>query len=230
MEPIDVAVPGTARSLAATLFVPPGVSPRPGLMFVHGLHSDQVGYRFRARAVTEARDLVCLTFDLSGHGSAVGGGLDTLTPRDHLADLVAAYDALAAHPAVDPARIGVCAASYGAYLSVLLTGHRAVHRLLLRAPGLYPDDLLDVPLGVPRASSAQAGTTSAIRNLSTFGGAVLVVESANDEVIPAAVIAAYLRACPRARHVVLPGAGHVLDQPLRQRFLEEIIAFFGDEA
>jgi hypothetical protein len=197
-------------------------------MFIHGLGADQFGYQIRARAVSEPLGIACLTFDLSGHGAS-GDRLDDLTPRDHLADVVAAYDMLAAHPAVDPARIGVCGASYGGYLAALLTGERAVRRLLLRAPGLYGDDQLDRPLRGHRTSDADAAGTTAIRNLARFGGEVLLLASGADEVIPPAVIAAYRRAHPRTRLVTLAGAPHQLTDPaLRQSFLDQITGFFAD--
>lgn len=226
MESILLPVSGGARSLAGTLFVPAGAASRPGLLFIHGFNSDQSGYQVRARAVNDTLDVVCLTFDLSGHGPS-GKGLDDLSPRDHLVDVIVAYDALAAHPAVDLTRIGVCGASYGGYLAALLAGHRAVRRRLLRAPALYDDDQFDEPLRVRRRSCAGDGSTMATRNLASFDGDVLILESGADEVIPHAVIAAYLRAYPGARHVTIPGAPHKLTEPaFRQRFLDEIIEFF----
>jgi uncharacterized protein len=229
MESLVVPVPGDRR-LSATLFGPPGTAPQqnplPGLLFVHGRDADQYGYQVRARAVIKVLDVVCLTFDLGGHGTS-GGELDELTPRDHLADVTAAYDVLVAHPRVDPSRIGVCAASYGAYLAALLCGERAVRRLMLRAPGLYPDDRLDEPLRVRRRSAAHAGSTIATRNLAAVRGDVLILESGADEQIPHEVVVAYLRARPDARHVTIPGAPHQLADPaLRQRFLDEIVEFF----
>jgi pimeloyl-ACP methyl ester carboxylesterase len=42
---------------------------------------------------------------------------------------------------------------------------------------------------------------------------VLVLESGRDEAIPHAVVEAYLRACPRARHEVIRDATHRLTDP-----------------
>jgi pimeloyl-ACP methyl ester carboxylesterase len=216
------------RRLAASLFTAAAERPQPGLLFVHGMHSDRGGYGERARAVVDALGITCLTFDLGGHGES-NGKLARLTPRDHIDDVTAAYDFLARHPAVDPTWIGVCGASYGGYLGAILTGRRVVRKLLLRAPGLYDDDQLDRPLSVARHSDL--GSSIATRSLSEFDGDVLVVESGADEVIPHAVVAAYLTACPRAAHVLMPDATHALTEPAwRQRFLYEILRFFADRA
>jgi pimeloyl-ACP methyl ester carboxylesterase len=225
VESVRIPVSGGNRELDGALFVPVGAVSRPGLMFVHGLDADQFGYQLRARAVSGPLGIVCLTFDLSGHGAS-GNGLDDLTPRDHLRDVVAAYDVLAAHPAVDPARIGVCAASYGGYLAVLLAGERPARGLLLRSPGLYEDDQFDQPLRGRRSSHAPAGSTMATRDLARFTGEVLIVASGADEVVPPAVITAYRQANPRSRLVTIAGAPHQLTEPaFRQRFLELVIEF-----
>jgi pimeloyl-ACP methyl ester carboxylesterase len=214
------------RSLASTFFAPPAGRPRPGLLFLHGMNSEQTGYRERALAVVDTLGVACLTVDLGGHGKSTGE-LAEMTPRDHADDVTAAYDALAGRPEVDPTRIGVCGASYGGYLAAVLTGRRDVRQLLLRAPALYDDDLFDQPLSVPRRSAGGVAPTIATRNLSTSDRDVLLVESGADEVIPPAVITAYLRACPQARHVILPGVGHTLTEPAwRRLFLDEILTFF----
>ncbi|WP_250033857.1 alpha/beta hydrolase family protein [Paractinoplanes maris] len=226
MDPIAIPAGGGRPSLAGALFTPAGAGPRPALLFVHGLDSDQYGYQIRARALSEPLGLVCLTFDLGGHGDS-GGGLDDLTPRDHLADLVAAYDVLAAHPVVDPARIGVCGASYGGYLAALLVAERPVRRLLLRAPGLYDDAVLDRPLRERPHSGVGAASTAATRSLARFTGEVLIVASGADEVIPRAVISAYQDAGPRTRLVTLKGVPHQLAEPdHRRRFLDLTGEFF----
>jgi dienelactone hydrolase len=153
--------------------------------------------------------------------------LDTLTPRDHLSDITAAYDALVAEPAVDPSRIGVCGASYGAYLAVLLAGRRTVSQLLLRAPAMYGDEEFNRPLGQRRQSRVTDSAAMLMSSLAAFDGQMLVVESGADEVIPPEVISAYLAACTQARHLILAGATHHLGSPVwRQRFLEAILNFF----
>jgi uncharacterized protein len=230
----SVVIQAEDRQLAGSLFRPDtsaSASPSgkfPGLLFVHGFRSDQGGYQERARVAAHELGAVCLTFDLSGHG-AHGSATDlrSLTPRDHIVDVTAAYDALTSSPLVDGRRIGVCAASYGAYLACLVTRHRPVAQLLLRAPAMYGDDEYDVSLGIPRRIRAESSASMLTGSLRAFSGDVLVLESGADEVIPHGVIDVYLRACPKARHVTIPDASHALTRPeWRERFVQEILAFF----
>lgn len=224
-----VVVRSGGRDLSGHLFDPDGgPSPRPGLLFVHGLRSDQGGYRRRAAVASAALGAVCLTFDLSGHGSSPGA-LDDLSPREHLLDMLAAYDELTGHGQVDVDRVGVCAASYGAYLSALLVSRRPVKRLLLRAPALYADDDLDTPLGRRRASRGDVRAPVLFQGLAGFGGDIMVLESERDESIPHSVIEAYLAAFPRARHEVIAGATHGLTEPAwQEQFLRGIVGWFGE--
>jgi pimeloyl-ACP methyl ester carboxylesterase len=207
----DVSIESSGRRLAGLIVEShDGASDvsRPGVLFIHGYGSDQRGYRPRAEAVAAAIMGVSLTFDLGGHGASTGSR-DSLTERDHLADALAAYDELAVEPGVALDRIGVCAASYGAYLAASLVAERGVARLLLRAPAVDRD-------GRPPAA------------LSDYPGPVLVVESGADEVIPKSAIAAYLEACGgRARHEVIDGATHALTEPRwRQEFQDLIVDWF----
>jgi uncharacterized protein len=222
------------RKILGSIFLPNAVLPArprrkcPGLLFVHGFKSDQSGYKIRARTVAHELGILCLTFDLSGHGAhGYTIDLDSLTPRDHMADVTAAYDELARNSMVDSSRIGVCAASYGAYLASLLTRHRSVSQLLLRAPAMYSDDEYDLPLGVARYSRADPSASLLTTSLRTFGGDVLLLESGADEIIPHDVIEVYLRTCTQAQLVTIPEATHVLTKPeWKEQFLQEILAFF----
>ena len=140
---------------------------------------------------------------------------------------MAAYDELASAPGVDPTRIGVCAASYGAYLSVLLTAFRPVNRMLLRAPALYADDCFDRGLSERRPGDPTTAQTP-LAHLALFPGPVTIVESENDEVICRDTIAAYLAARPSAAHVIQPDARHALTDPAwRGTFQRIVVEFFG---
>lgn len=220
----DVSLTGDGRILAGTL-IRAGAPSGAGVLFVHGLGSSRATNIERAEALCGARSATCLAFDLSGHGDSAGR-LTQVTPRQNLADVVTAYDALVSVPGVDPARIGVCAASYGAYLAVLLTALRSVDRMLLRAPALYRDDSFDRVLS--QRSHGDAGSAATpLAHLALFTGQVTIVESEHDEVISHDTIRAYLAARPTAAHVVQAQARHALTDPQwRAAFQRIVLGFF----
>ena len=195
-------------------------------MFIHGLGSSQSGYISRAEAVTAALGIVCLTFDLGGHGESQGT-LNELSPRDHLTDAVAALDRLTQIEYVDASRIGGCGASYGGYLAALLVAERPVRRLLLRAPAKYPDEYIDTSIQSWRGSTA-VESSAPFRALGAFRGQVLVVESELDTVIPPAVIDEYAAKSPFTRRVVIPGAGHAITPKFEGALVDIICAWFSD--
>lgn len=218
-----------SRELAGNLFLPPqGTASGIGLLFVHGSDSNQRGYAERAATASERLGAICLTFDLSGHGASAGSRT-ALSVRDHLQDCEAGFDRLAQEAGVNPARIGVCGASYGGHLAVMLTASRTPGSLLLRAPALYADSELERPGGPRHSSIEKPETATALRDLARYGGPSLVVESEHDELIPHGIVEAYLTVCRHCQHKVIRDVGHVLDDARsKARFLELIVAWFGD--
>jgi pimeloyl-ACP methyl ester carboxylesterase len=222
VEPLRIDSSG--RTLSAHVSAP--AVRRPGLLFIHGLHSNQSGYLERAKAATERLGAVCLAFDLSGHGES-DGAVSALSLRDHLGDVIAAYDRLVAERDVDTGRIGVAGASYGGYLAALLTARRPVARLAMRAPVVYVDSELSVPLALRTGGRGLPEESRAFDALRRFSGTVLLVESERDEVVPATTIQAYRDAVAEAEYVLIPDAGHELNRPeWRKAFLDALLAFF----
>jgi uncharacterized protein len=218
-----VSVTSDDRLLAGTLVMPESPSGA-AVLFVHGLGSSRGTNVERAEAVSRSHSATCLAIDLGGHGESAGR-LTQMTPRQNLADVVAAHDRLRSAPGVDPDRIGVCAASYGAYLAVLLTAFRPVNRMLLRAPALYADGGFDRGLSERRAGDPTTAATP-LAHLALFPGPVTIVESEHDEVISHDIIAAYLAALPRAGHLIQPGARHALTDPSWRATFERIVVEF----
>ena len=136
-----VQIPSGGRTIAGTLVAPDTVVP--GVMLVHGWDGSQEQYLARAHAIA-ALGCICLTIDLRGHASDKAHR-DTVTREDNLNDMLAAYDLLISHPAVDAHSIVVVGSSYGGYLAAVLSALRPVRRLALRAPALYKDDDWLVP-------------------------------------------------------------------------------------
>jgi pimeloyl-ACP methyl ester carboxylesterase len=229
MQLHKLSFPSGHRRLAACVFDSShGGKARSGVLFIHGQGSSQRGYEQRARMTSLNLDAVCLTFDLSGHGCDAAS-FERYSVNDHLEDVVAAYDYLASHARVDSKRVGVCGASYGGYLGALLTAHRAVKRLILRAPSLVKDIALPTLKERPSTSKEAPEGFDSLAVLRRYSGKVLILESEKDEVIPKSHIAAYLRACPHAQHQVIPEATHALTNPKwDEAFVNAIVYWFGD--
>jgi pimeloyl-ACP methyl ester carboxylesterase len=172
----------------------------PGLLFVHGWGGSQEQDLARARAIA-ALGCVCLTFDLRGH-AATEAQHYTVTRRDNLCDVIAAYDVLTREPGVAQDCIAVVGSSYGGYLASLLTAERPVRWLALRVPALYRDEKWDAPkrtldpgdLVTYRSGIVPSEENVALSACSGFRGDVLVVESEHDHLIPHETILSYRRA------------------------------------
>jgi len=216
LEPIKIPV--DEESIAGTLFAPPPTMP--GVLFVHGWGGTQAQDLEVARAAA-ALGCICMTFDLRGHAQYRMRS-ESVTREDNLRDLLAAYDFLAGLRMVDRASIGVVGASYGGYLSAILTTVRDVRWLALRAPALYKDADWDKPkrslhadpdLPAFRRRVVAAQDNRALAACARFHGDVLIVESEHDDIVPHQVAANYVAAFTHAHSLtsrVIQGADHGL--------------------
>lgn len=217
VEDISLGVEGD--DIAGTFLRPQ--TELPGILFVHGWGGSQ------QRDLDHARKLaglgcICLTFDLRGH-EATSAQRQTVTREQNLADVVAAYDRLAAHPALDRSNIAVIGTSYGGYLAALLTTVRAVRWLALRVPALYPDSNWETPkqaleretLMRLRHKICRPTDNRALAACEHFTGDVLLVESEHDDFVPHTTITSFRNACVNARsmtHRLIDGADHALSR------------------
>lgn len=233
-EPIDIQVDDA--SISGTILTP---SARvPGILFVHGWGGSQERDLARARNIT-GLGCVCLTFDLRGHEKTVDQR-QSVTREQNLNDLLAAYDRLASHPAVDTAAIAVIGSSYGGYLATLLTRLRAVRWLALRVPALYWDTEWNVPkyaldregLARYRRTSLTPTDNRALAACSEFVGDVLLVESEQDDYVPHATLMSFRSAFVSAHsltHRIVDGADHALSTDAAQKAYSAILtAWIGE--
>ena len=223
--------------LDGTMLVPKTTAP--GVLFVHGWGGNQEQYMERARQAT-AMGCIFLTFDLSGH-ARTHGEQQSVTRETNLADLIAAYDVLAAHPLVDRDSIAVIGSSYGGYLATILTELRPVRWLGLRVPALYFDEGWTTPkyalhvehdLVAYRKRIVPATENRALRAAARFGGDVLLVESEHDQIVPHTVIASYLQSLLHAHSLtyrVIEGADHALSDAGSQRAYTALVVNWLDE-
>ncbi len=204
----------------------------PGVLFVHGWGGSQERDLDRARGIA-GLGCVCLTFDLRGHekGSA---RQQTVTREDNLRDIIAAYDLLAQHPAIDTSSIAVVSTSYGGYLSTILTTLRPVKWLSMRVPSLYRDAEWKLPkrqlnredLAVYRGAPVTPEENRALAACAAFRGDVLIVESEHDHLVPHATIMSYRAAFRNSHsltHRVVDGADHALSEKACQQAYTSIL-------
>ncbi|ACO76300.1 hypothetical protein AvCA_00330 [Azotobacter vinelandii CA] len=226
----SIELPVEDERLAGTLLTPD--TQMPGLLFVHGWGGSQERDLKRARGIA-GLGCVCLTFDMRGHGDTLARQ-EGVTREDNLRDLVAAYDLLARHPAIDRDAIAVVGSSYGGYLAALLTSLRPVKWLGLRVPALYRDtewnrpkrDLDRQDLQLYRHSPLTAADNRALAACAAFRGDVLIVESEHDQLIPHTTIMNYRSAFVRAHsltHRIIDGADHALSEDICQQAYTSIL-------
>ena len=227
-ETIEIAV--EEERMAGTFLAPS--SKVPGVLFVHGWGGSQQRDLERARGIA-GLGCVCLTFDLRGH---IKGSerQQNVTRDENLRDLIAAYDTLKRHPAIDTQSIAVVGTSYGAYLSTILTTLRPVQWLSLRVPSIYRDELWDYPkrkldrddLARYRARFIPANDNRALMACMQFRGDVLIVESENDHLVPHSTIMSYRAAFQHSHsltHRVIDNADHALTDKVAQQTYTSIL-------
>lgn len=214
---IDIPVDG--KHIAGTLVGPDTMVP--GVLMVHGWDGSQAQYIARAHEIATL-GCICLTFDLRGHVRHQEQR-ESVNREDNLRDVVAAYDALVSHPAVDPSAIAIIGSSYGGYLASIVTSLRPVRWLALRVPALYKDGDWDVPksklnreeLVVYRNSEVSPENNRALAACAAFRGDVLIVESEHDALVPHPVIQNYMTACGKAQSLtyrMISDADHALSE------------------
>jgi uncharacterized protein len=231
---IDIAVDG--KHIAGTLVGPDTMVP--GVILVHGWDGSQEQYVARAHEIASL-GCICLTFDLRGHVRHQADR-DSVTREDNLRDLLAAYDTLVGHPAVDPGAIAIVGSSYGGYLAAIACGMRPVRWLGLRVPALYQDDGWDIPkaklnrdeLSAYRRSVVEPQENRALAACAAFEGDVLIVESEHDDLVPHQVIQNYMGACTKAQSLtyrMISGADHALSDTAWQQTYTSLLVHWMTE-
>src|SRR5829696_2430900 len=233
-EAVDIAVDD--EHIEGTVVAPQTSSP--GVLFVHGWGGNQQQYLARARTIA-ALGCVCIAFDLRGHGGTEEQQ-ETVTREENLNDVIAAYDALAGQPGVDPASIVVVGSSYGGYLAAILTSLRPVRWLALRVPALYKDEDWALPkvelkkygLAAFRRGPVKPRENRALAACAAYEGDVLIVESEHDDIIPHPVIANYMAAFQKSHSVtyrVIQGADHGLSDERPQEAYTSLLVNWATE-
>ena len=228
-DPVWISV-GEEEHIAGT-FLAPG-SKVPGVLFVHGWGGSQQSDVARAKGLA-GLGCVCLTFDLRGH-EGTREQRQRVSRQDNLDDVIAAYDLLRSHPAIDTSAIAVIGSSYGGYLSAILTTLREVKWLALHVPALYWDAQWTLPKGelnrqelaMYRRELVLPDENRALTACTEFTGDVLLVESEHDHLVPHSTIMSYRAAFRRSHsltHRIVDGADHALSDDVTQEAYTSIL-------
>ncbi len=232
----SIYIPVGNRRIAGTLVAPDTLVP--GVILVHGWDGSQQQYIERAHEIA-ALGCICLTFDLRGHAEDKAER-DMVTREDNLGDMLAAYDLLVSHPAVDATNIAVIGSSYGGYLATVLSSMRRVRWMALRAPALYKDEDWLVPkrqlnkeeVAAYRETVVKPEDNRALAASAAFEGDVLIVESEHDTTVPHPVIENYKAAFGKAHSMtyrVISGGDHSLSTPAFREAYGTILVSWMDE-
>jgi len=211
----------------------------PAVVLIAGWSSDSFSSTYNELART-LREIGYHTLQLSlrGHEGS-DGDLRAVTQVEHVEDIHAAFEWLAERPEVDIDRLGVVAASYGAYnVARLAPQLQSVKLMALRAPALYPDIVStnqpvvamveDPGRSEWRSKIRGLSESSALKGIAEFSGDLLIVWSGNDEYLPPQVLQSYTSAATHADQKVhaIMDAGHVLDENGKEEFIKITKEFF----
>lgn len=231
-----ILIPVEGQHIAGTFLEPSNKVP--GVLFIHGWGGSQDFDLLRARGLA-GLGCVCLTFDLRGHAATLEQQMK-VSREDNLRDVMAAYDSLAAHPAIDASAIAVVGSSYGGYLAAILTSLRSVKWLALHVPALYRDDEWMLPkrqlnresLAAYRQSTVTPSDNRALAACHRFKGDVLIIEAEHDDFVPHSTIMNYRSAFAQTHsltHRIVDDADHGLTRKEAQRSYTAILLNWATE-
>lgn len=187
--------------------------PKPCLLLIGEAQDDALNSDLTAQAFSRGWRQVA---HCQGHAG------EERTRREHLRALSEEYDRVradAAAHALDAAPpVWVIATGYGAYLATLLSERRAIDRLLLRSPTVYPDagwDLSKRELDAQRAHARHPirwapNDNQALRAAGQYLGQVWIVDSPAEEAAHHSMHVDYFHAFSRARERKLGSLGRGL--------------------
>jgi uncharacterized protein len=200
--------------LRGTIFTPEGEGPFPGVVFFHGRGSSRGRYLEISRRLS-AKGIMALAFDFRGCGES-DGNFEEQKQRMGIDDGRAAIEFLLSQK-VDPKRIGVIGTSFGGFVASILMKDYDVKSLVLRAPAVYPNELLDINVKTIadyyHLEKDKWLSSVAYEGISHFKGNLLVIESEKDEVVRDWVVRNYYDRAENAAKkelFVQKGAGHDL--------------------
>lgn len=229
-----IRIDTTVGTLEGTYAEPPVVRCRRAVLFLHGWMSDsERGYAHLPARLAQS-GFFTLALDLPGHGGS-GGDRDNLRYRDFFTTAVDAADELIRRSGCE--ELSVVGTSLGGFLAIRVAGVRHVDNLVLWVPTDFSDELVESDMSVSQSAltseafewRSQAHSTfdsATLQAFSRFCGHTLIIEAANDEMVPHQTTQNYRDSGnPQAMidYLVLANATHRLSmQPDKQHFAASV--------
>jgi dienelactone hydrolase len=171
----DVRFASEGATIAATLTIPPGPGPHPGLVILQGSGALDRHFESISQEIYLSLGFAVLAFDKRGVGASTGSYVGDLATPDSIAiqaeDASAAARFLMAQPGVDARRVGFDGNSQGGWVAPLATQ---------QTPGVD----FEILVGAPAVSSVQQQVYA------DFSGGSAYVPTESDSAIDVAVLAA----------------------------------------
>jgi len=237
MQDITFKVDG--QKLQGKLFYPEIIKEKnPAVIFVHGWMSNYKGYILRAEALADM-GFISLLFDLRGHGES-DGKLGEVTAEKSVEDVLASYDFINSLPKVDKNNISIVGASYGGYITAIVSDKRKLDSIVLRVPAIYPNTTYSIPKvkeidkerKVYRQSIIGKNDNFALEIISKYIGKILLIESEKDQLIPHQVIQNFENAINSNadyEKIIMKDADHSLTkEKWRKEYIEILRKWFKD--
>lgn len=213
-------------TLRGTLFIPDGEpaglasesvagrGPFPGVVFYHGRGSSRGRYLEIGKRLAD-KGITALAFDFRGCGKSDGKFPDQ-TQRMGIDDATAGLEFLLSQN-VYKDRIGVMGTSFGGFVASTLMKNFQIKSLVLRAPAVYPEELLDINVeSIANYSHIEKEKwldSIAYEGISRFKGNLLVIQSEKDQVVRDWIVQNYYdraEIAAKKELYIQKGAGHDL--------------------
>ena len=221
------------ETLRGSLFIPKGKGPFPGVIFYHGRGSSRKRYLVISKRLAK-KGIMALCFDFRGCGVS-DGVFKNQTQRMGIDDARAGLEFLLSQN-VDRKRIGIMGTSFGGFVAaILMSEFDYIKSLILRAPAIFPEEIMDINVDDLRAYSyiekEKWLSSIAYDGISKFKGNLLVIQSEKDEVVHDWIVQNYFDRAENATKkelYVQKGAGHSLHATpdLLKEFYELIFDWF----
>lgn len=234
IEKVEILV--NSQKIKGTIYYPEILKDKnPAVILFTGMTSNENRYADYALELVK-NGLIVFTFSYRGHGESEGD-FDSLTVNDLLDDGVAAYNFLVSKNVVDQNRIGICGASVGATVAILVTDKFPVSSLVLRAPAIYPDEIMGLTLTeifenekILFKEIKNTEETAAIKSIKNFEGDLLLILSENDQIIPKFIPQSIYDNATKAKSkkiFIIPEASHNLsEEKWRNQFKTALVEQF----